>query len=308
MTISDRDLADLAFSGLLEFHKEKLEGQEFLDVSQVLQKALANESRGKESRNSQKASEKSNRPVFAFDCNSDDEEKDVYSADFVWSSKDKPSTCSSLRPTNKYQQDDMKFTFDVTKCDRIFDDLLKIGKIKLSHTIPPLEELKKRAYCKFHNSYSHAINDCNVFRRQIQSAINEERLVFHNMQTDYNPFPVHALELKNPKVLIRPDQAEKAKGKNVIIGEERTKKKVSFKETPQVAAEASTLGGQGKNKKTSNTTAGLTACQAGLTACSSEAENSRKFRKKARPSFEELLAKYKRKGAAQKRRNQAFYL
>ena len=36
LTISDRDLADLAFAGLLDFHKEKLDGQKFLDVSQVL--------------------------------------------------------------------------------------------------------------------------------------------------------------------------------------------------------------------------------------------------------------------------------
>ena len=52
LTISDRDLADLAFAGLLDFHKEKLDGQEFLNVSQVLQKVLANESRAKEARNS----------------------------------------------------------------------------------------------------------------------------------------------------------------------------------------------------------------------------------------------------------------
>jgi hypothetical protein len=30
-----------------------------------------------------------------------------------------------------------------------------------------MEELKRRAYCKWHNSFSHATNDCNVFRRQI---------------------------------------------------------------------------------------------------------------------------------------------
>jgi hypothetical protein len=39
---------------LLDLHKDKLEGQEFLDVNQVLQKALANESQAKESRNLQK--------------------------------------------------------------------------------------------------------------------------------------------------------------------------------------------------------------------------------------------------------------
>ena len=36
----------------------------------------------------------------------------------------------------------MKFTFDVSKCDRIFDELLRLGRIKITHVIPPLEELK----------------------------------------------------------------------------------------------------------------------------------------------------------------------
>ena len=45
------------FAGLLDFHKEKLDGQEFLDVSQVLQKTLSNESRSKEARNSQRSGE-----------------------------------------------------------------------------------------------------------------------------------------------------------------------------------------------------------------------------------------------------------
>ena len=51
LTISDRNFADLAFSGLLSHLKEKLENHDFLDVSQVLQKALAQESLAKESRN-----------------------------------------------------------------------------------------------------------------------------------------------------------------------------------------------------------------------------------------------------------------
>ena len=38
------------------------------------------------------------------------------------------------------------------------------------------------------------------------------------MQIDKHPFPVNTLEL-NPKVLIRPHQADTTKGKNVIIGE-----------------------------------------------------------------------------------------
>ena len=57
----------------------------------------------------------------------------------------------------------MKFTFDVSKCDRIFDKLLRLGHLKITHVIQPLEELKRRANCKFHNSSSDASNDCSVF-------------------------------------------------------------------------------------------------------------------------------------------------
>ena len=63
-------------------------------------------------------------------------------------------------------------------------------------------------------------NDCNVFCRQVQSAINEGGLVLSKMQIDKAPFPIHTLELNNPKVLIQ-GQAEGAKGKNVVIGDPR---------------------------------------------------------------------------------------
>ena len=39
------------------------------------------------------------------------------------------------------------------------------------------------------------------------------------MKIDEALFPVHTIDLKNSKVLIRPDQAEGAKGKNMIIGD-----------------------------------------------------------------------------------------
>jgi hypothetical protein len=117
----------------------------------------------------------------------------------------------------------MKFTFDVSKCDKIFNKLLSIRKIKLSHTIPSIEDFKKRAYCKWHNSYSHATNYCNIFRRQIQLAINEGQLCLKQMQVDNDPFSVNAIDLQGAKVLVQPEQAESTKGKNVIIGEERPK-------------------------------------------------------------------------------------
>ena len=154
--------------------------------------------------------------------------------------------------------DKARFTFDVSKCDSIFDELHGNGNIKMSHVIPPLEELKQRAYCKWHDSSSHATNDCNVFCRQIQSAINEGRLALHENQVDKAPFPVHTIDLNNAKVLIRLEQAEGAKGKNVIIGEERQKnvndkilareavleKTPDGKESLRITLKASRPGGQ----------------------------------------------------------------
>jgi hypothetical protein len=103
--------------------------------------------------------------VVEYDSYSSDDENEVYVAKFVWHSKSKVSSCASLKPATKGRQEELKFTFDVSKCDCIFDELRKLGNIKISHTMPPLDEIKRRAYCKFHNSYSHATNDCNVFRR-----------------------------------------------------------------------------------------------------------------------------------------------
>jgi len=42
----------------------------------------------------------------------------------------------------KNQQDE-RFTFDVSKYERIFDELYRLGYIKMSHTLPSLEELKR---------------------------------------------------------------------------------------------------------------------------------------------------------------------
>ena len=41
----------------------------------------------------------------------------------------KLSTCASLKPIPKNRHDEVKFTFDVTKCDRIFGEFAKFGKI-----------------------------------------------------------------------------------------------------------------------------------------------------------------------------------
>ena len=118
----------------------------------------------------------------------------------------------------------------------------------------------------------------------------------------------HVLELKNPKVLIRPNQAESTKGKNVIIGEERPKKKMQQNKTSR---DPSTLGGQDK-RKTDNKSTGLTGSRGGLTGTTGltgtktgltgACRESGSFSiNKARPSFKELLTKYEKQEVIQKK-------
>ena len=127
------------------------------------------------------------------------------------------------------------------------------------------------------------------------------------MQVDQNPFPVHMLELNNPKVLVWPSQAESTKGKNVVIGDERPEKKLTLK-TPEGAK---TLGGQDKKMKADNKSTGLTGHSGGLTGSTglighgtgltgapSKSGNSSKI--KTRPNFKKLLAKYEKEGSAQR--------
>jgi hypothetical protein len=76
------------------------------------------------------------------------------------------------------------------------------------------------------------------------------------------------------------------------------------------------LGGQDKNKKTDSKSTGLTDSNVGLTGAPTgltgtqisltdvSPEPGDSSKSKTRPSFKELLAKYQREGATQKKKNQ----
>ena len=115
--------------------KEKIEGFDFITSNHLQMRAIGLEFKFKNAKDSFKP-QRSNTHVVENDSNcSDDEEKGVYAAEFVWPSKDKPSTCPSRKLIQKNRQNEMKFTFEVSKCDRIFDELLEYGNIRLSHAI-----------------------------------------------------------------------------------------------------------------------------------------------------------------------------
>jgi DNA-directed RNA polymerase subunit M/transcription elongation factor TFIIS len=123
-------LADLAFAGLTPYLKDKLDGQEFSDTNQLLQRALPYKNRAKSSRfwdNANKDKEK--HQMHFLEEEADDEEgNEICVAKWVEKPKDKPISCSFLKP-NRGRRDEMRYTFYVMKCDHLFDLLLQGGVI-----------------------------------------------------------------------------------------------------------------------------------------------------------------------------------
>jgi hypothetical protein len=78
---------------------------------------------------------------------SNEEESEVCVAEWVDVPWDKPLTCTFLRPSPG-KKDEVKFTFDVTKCDKLFNVLLQNKIINLSegHVILPLGQMVKGKY------------------------------------------------------------------------------------------------------------------------------------------------------------------
>jgi hypothetical protein len=59
-------------------------------------------------------------------------------------------------------------------------------------------------YCKWHNATSHNTNDCKIFRKQIQLAIEQGRFKFETptkaekpMKIDQHPFPTNTVEVSS---------------------------------------------------------------------------------------------------------------
>jgi hypothetical protein len=63
-------------------------------------------------------------------------------------------------------------------------------KLPEGHKFPIAQELQGRPYCKWHHLFTHTSNDCKVLHRQIQSAIEQGRLILRQfaMKVDTRPF------------------------------------------------------------------------------------------------------------------------
>jgi hypothetical protein len=87
----------------------------------------------------------------------DEEGNEICVTEWVEKPGDKPISCSFLKPNGGWR-DEARYTFDVSKCDCLFDLLLR------GHIIPNADILEKKTYCKWHDSYTHTTNECNYFR------------------------------------------------------------------------------------------------------------------------------------------------
>nr|ABA98001.2 retrotransposon protein, putative, unclassified [Oryza sativa Japonica Group] len=96
---------------------ERLDGQQFLDVSQLLQRALAQESWVKDNKKIVRPYEKRpNVNMIDYLEASDSEDKgdhDMYVAEWSWTNKNKPFVCSNLMPTpRKDRQSEVQSAID----------------------------------------------------------------------------------------------------------------------------------------------------------------------------------------------------
>jgi hypothetical protein len=126
------------------------------------------------------------------------------------------------------------YDFDMTKADKLFEFLVKEGRIKLPerHSMLRPDGVKEKRYCGFHDRNSHSINDSRVFRMRIQKAIQEGHLKFDNkMKLDGHPFPQNMVGFS--VILV----TAKEKGKVMVLTFARAQQDGSVDPTRHVTVE-----------------------------------------------------------------------
>jgi hypothetical protein len=120
-----------------------------------------------------------------------DDEQDVAAAEIMWGKEPLMMNQRWVKQTKG------TYDFDITKADKLFELLVKEGRIRLpeGHSMLWPYGVKEKRYCGFHDRNSHSINDCRVIRMRIQKAIQEGHLKFENkMKLDGHPFPQNMVD------------------------------------------------------------------------------------------------------------------
>jgi hypothetical protein len=183
LNITDDQLAGMAVAGMLPAIREKLFGTEFDDLGQLLHRLplMSNQAYGfkKDSifvKHSDMADIYNQFLERADQGEEYDDEEEIVAVEIVWGKE--PLTVNQ----RWIKQAKGTYDFDVTKENKLFQFLVKEGRIKLSngHSMLRPDGVKEKRYCGFHDRNSHSINECRVFRMRIQKAIQEGHLKFDN--------------------------------------------------------------------------------------------------------------------------------
>jgi hypothetical protein len=217
LNLPDDQLADMAVAGMLPAIREKLFGMEFDNLGQLSHRLslMSNQAYGfkkdsKFAKNNDIADIYNQFLERADQGEEVNDDEEITAAEMVWGKE--PLTVNQ----RWIKQAKGTYDFDVTKADKLFEFLVKEGRIKLpeGHSMLLPDGVKEKRYCGFHDRNSHSINDCRVFRMRIQKAIQEGHLKFDNkMKLDGNPFPQFPQNMVGFSV-------------NTVITEERGKVKV----------------------------------------------------------------------------------
>jgi hypothetical protein len=189
----DDQLAGMVVAGMLPAIWEKLFEMEFDDLGQLSHRLslMSNQAYGfkKDSKfvKHNDIAEIYNQFLERADqVDEYDDEEEIVAAEIVWGKE--PLTVNQ----RWIKQTKGTYDFDITKADKLFDFLVKEGRIKLpeGHSMLRPDGVQDKKYCGFLDRNSHSINECRVFRVRIQKAIQEGNLKFDNkMKLDGNPFP-----------------------------------------------------------------------------------------------------------------------
>jgi hypothetical protein len=119
LIVGEKDLADLAFAGLTSYLKERMDGHDFVNVNQVMQRAVAQENRGMDDKSYGRFREGGTREKekhsvnFVNEDSASDSDGEVCAAEWVDIQKNKLISFSFLKP-HIGKKEEMKYTFDVT--------------------------------------------------------------------------------------------------------------------------------------------------------------------------------------------------
>lgn len=200
--VPEHELVNMADRGLDYSIRKKLDTQYLRDIDQLADRVRRIERLKAEKSKAGRYHKKEKVSYIAVEGVSSDDEDivDMSEVNVAELKPGPPYACKVLKPSNgknlvepekigKYVA--KTYTFDVSKCDEVFDLLVKDGQIIVPQGLKdPPRTKEKRGFCKFHNFLGHKTHQCVLSRDLVQKALKEGRLQFGErpkMQVDSDP-------------------------------------------------------------------------------------------------------------------------